>query len=373
MDFSKIKPWNTGDFPVKVNCIRFNQDYTLLTLATSRGYKIFSSKYLVKVQEETELVRDLGDLNIVMTYYSSNIVFFTARKNNPKISTKQLIIFDDFIQKKIFEFTSKEENILDFYVSKNALFIALENKIVVLELLTMKIINIIDNIEINNKLITYNNYDNIAYTIQQTSKKVFVEFYIFKNHIINNIYKKCIISSFDFAQLIKLSPTGNSIAIVSILGNKIHIYSVGNNELVECLLIGTKVISVEKLSFINKKENYILVNLNNKKLVVYYINDNIFKETKCICNKYSEDDIINGRIKLDNNYGILDYFLVSKNKDIKESHFSVVIPNTIFFCDFFFLLKKSFIVIDKSGYYYIYFCIKENTNNSPFYCSCKWI
>ena len=77
MDYSKITPWNTGNFPVKVNNIRFNQDNSLMTLATSRGYKIFSSKTLRKVQEESELVRDLGDLNIVMTYYESSIVFFT--------------------------------------------------------------------------------------------------------------------------------------------------------------------------------------------------------------------------------------------------------------------------------------------------------
>ena len=64
MDYSKISPWNIGDFPVKVNSIRFNQNNTLLTLATSRGYKIFSSKTLRKVQEETQLVRDLGDLKM---------------------------------------------------------------------------------------------------------------------------------------------------------------------------------------------------------------------------------------------------------------------------------------------------------------------
>ena len=84
MDYSKILPWNTGEFPVKVNNIRFNQDNTLLTLATSRGYKIFSAKTLRKVQEETELVRDLADLKIVMTYYETSIVFFTGKKNNKK-------------------------------------------------------------------------------------------------------------------------------------------------------------------------------------------------------------------------------------------------------------------------------------------------
>ena len=96
MDYEKIIPWNTDEFPVKVYNIRFNQNNTLFTLATSRGYKIFSAKTLRKVQEETEYVRDFEDLKIVMTYYESSIVFFIAKKNNEKISQKELIIFDDY-------------------------------------------------------------------------------------------------------------------------------------------------------------------------------------------------------------------------------------------------------------------------------------
>ena len=80
MDYTKITPWNSSEFPVKVNNIRFNQDNTLFTLATSRGYKIFSTKTLRKVQEETDLVRDFGDLKIVMVYYGTSIVFFYWEK-----------------------------------------------------------------------------------------------------------------------------------------------------------------------------------------------------------------------------------------------------------------------------------------------------
>ena len=196
MDYSKITPWNTGNFPVKVNNIRFNQDNSLMTLATSRGYKIFSSKTLRKVQEESELVRDLGDLNIVMTYYESSIVFFTGRKNNKNITQKELIIFDDLGQKQIGKFESKKENIINFYVSKNAIFIALENNLVILELFSLRVINVIENVEINNKLLSFNNFDNIAYTLQEIKNKVFIEFYYFEYHIRNKVKKKIIITIF---------------------------------------------------------------------------------------------------------------------------------------------------------------------------------
>ena len=371
MDFSKLKPWNSQEFPVKVNNIRFNQDYTLLTLATSRGYKIFSSETLRQVQEETELVRSFGNLNVVMTYFSSNIVYFTSKKNNPEITTKELVIFDDFSQKKISQFYSKEENIIDFYVSKNALFIALQNNLIVLEILSMKIINIIENIEVNNKLISYNNFDNISYIHQKTEKKVFIEFYYFKKHKIDRINKKCINISFDMVQLIKISPSGNFIAVVSLIGSKIHIYNNADSKLMECLLIGTKVYSIDKLSFLNRKENYILVNINNKKISIYKINKDILKQVKCICNKYTDDDIINGRIKLNNSF--FDYFWENKNKYIKESHLTIDIPNLIIFSEFFFNLKKCFIIIDNKGYYYMYFFIKEETSTLLPYRFLKWI
>ena len=373
LDFTKIKPWNSKEFPVKINNIRFNQDYTLLTLATSRGYKIFSSESLRQVQEETELVRDFGDLNIVMTYYSSNIVFFSGKRNNPNINAKQLIIFDDFTQKKISHFISKDENIIDFYASKNVLFIALENKLLILEILSMKIINIIETVEINNKLLSFNNFDSVAYCKQNIKKKVFIDFYFFKNHVVNNTKKTTINTCFDGAQLIKISPSGNFMAIVSEIGTKIHIYNNSNNKLMECLLIGTKVFNIEKLSFVNRKENYIMINIDNKKIAIYKINKNILKEGKCVCKKYSDDDIINGRIKLDNNYSFFDYFRVTKNQDIKESHASMIIPNIIIFSDFFFILKKCFVIIDKNGYFYIYFYMKDKINKLIPYCTCKWI
>ena len=41
IDFTKITPWNSREYPVRVNSIRYNQDFSLLTLGTSKGYKIF--------------------------------------------------------------------------------------------------------------------------------------------------------------------------------------------------------------------------------------------------------------------------------------------------------------------------------------------
>ena len=116
IDLNNLIPWNSKEFPVKINSIRYNQDNTLFTLATSKGYKIFSTKSLKQVHEETEKVRELGDLELVLTYYSSSLVFFIPTKNNENFTKKELILFDDFSQKITFKFKSKKENINFFYI-----------------------------------------------------------------------------------------------------------------------------------------------------------------------------------------------------------------------------------------------------------------
>ena len=148
---NKIEPWNSGEFPLIINSIRYNQDYSLFTLATNKGYKIFSTEILKQVHEETEKVRELGDLKIVMTYYRSNLVFFIANENNPNFSRNELIVYDDLSESKISHFRVKSEKIIDFFVSKNLIFITLVKKIIILEILTMQIVNIIENINTTNK------------------------------------------------------------------------------------------------------------------------------------------------------------------------------------------------------------------------------
>ena len=374
MDYSKISPWNSGDFPVKVNNIRFNQNNTLITIATSRGYKIFSSKTLRKVQEETELVRDLGDLKIVMTYYESSIVFFTGKKNNKIITQRQFIIFDDYGQKQMGKFESKEENIINFYVSKDAIFIALENNLVILELFSLKIINKIENVEINDKLVSFNVNNSIAYLLQNQKKNIYINKYDFKNNLLSGKESKCINCSFEWVQSLKLSQSGNYIAIVSILGNKIHIYLVSNCSLIKCIFIGKTVFNIQNISFIynKEKENYFSVNLNSKAIKIYRLDE--IQNNYCICDNHLDDDILNGKVKNERNNNILNYIWPTKNGDITDYHLNITSHNNIIFSEFFInSLGKSLVIIDDKGFYYIYFFNKEKTKNPIYYAECKWI
>ena len=134
IDLNNLKPWNSNEFPVKINNIRCNQDNSLFNIATSKGYKIFSAKSLKQVHEMTEKVRDLGDLQIVMTYYCTSLVFFLPTINNENYTTKELILFDDYQQKVISSFKSKHENIMNFYVGKYAVSLYFNSEIVVCQI-----------------------------------------------------------------------------------------------------------------------------------------------------------------------------------------------------------------------------------------------
>ena len=100
---------NSKEFPVKINNIKYNQNYSLFVLATSRGYKIFSTNSLEQVHEETNKVSELRDISLAMTYYISNLVFFVGKKSNENLSQKELILFDDFSQEKISSLNQKRK------------------------------------------------------------------------------------------------------------------------------------------------------------------------------------------------------------------------------------------------------------------------
>ena len=359
-NLNKLEPWNSGVFPALINSIRYNQDYTLFTLATSKGYKIFSTENLKQVHEETQKVRDLGDLDIVMTYYRSNLVFFLAKENNPNFSQNELIIFDDYSQSKISHFRVKSEKIIDFFVSKNLIFVTLMKKVIILELLTMQIINIIEDINTANKLISYNIYDIIAFIKPNTKYKVFLKIFLSKKYKINSIFNKCVDTSFEWIQLLELSQSGQYIGLVSVLGNKIHVYYTQTSILKECIFLGSTIYSIEKLSFSRKKEKYILVNENDVKFVVYKLGDREYNFSECNCNKYKEDDLVNEHIK--NEYGLFDYFWSFKNTDIKEPHAYFYIPKEIMLIDFSYNNNKSIFYINKRGYYSQLFFEKTKQN-----------
>lgn len=399
-DLINIKPWNSKEFPVTINNIRYNQDNTLFTLATSRGYKIFSTNNLKQVHEETEKVRELGDLESVQTYYSSSLVFILPTKNNENYTKRELILFDDYFQKIIFKFQSKKENINFFYVGKYAICIALQTQMVIIELITLKIVYIITNIFSDEKLCSFNTYGFIAYTQKDEKYNVYLKILNIQNKKIVSIRNQILKPNFEYLQTMKLSPSGQFIALCSLFGNKIHIYYVENLILKECLYLGDEIYNIQKISFAARGEYFLLIQLNKKRMKLFELSNIIEGQFKCKCYNYKNEEMIKEVIKKkENENGWFNYFknmiyLSYNNQPVEErkidSGFVCVQSNEdIIFTDFveseFIYNKKDLdikeiVIINGKGHYYKYLFNNERkklddniNNNFELIDSVQWV
>ena len=384
-DLINLKPWNSNEFPVKINNIKYNQDNSLFTLATSKGYKIFSTKNLRQVHEETEKVRELGDLESVQTYYSTSLVFILPTKNNEKYTKNELILFDDYSQKITFKFKSKKETINFFYVGKYAICIALQNQMIILELIKLKIVYIISNIYIDEKLCSFNVYIKILNT---------------KNNKIISIRNKILKPNFEYLQALQLSPSGQFVALCSLFGNKVHIYYVENLILKECLYLGDEIYNIQKISFAARGEYFLLIQLNKKRMKLFELSNIIEGQFKCKCYNYKNEEMIKEVIKKkENENGWFNYFknmiyLSYNNQPVEErkidSGFVCVQSNEdIIFTDFveseFIYNKKDLdikeiVIINGKGHYYKYLFNNERkklddniNNNFELIDSVQWV
>ena len=399
-DLINIKPWNSKEFPVTINNIRYNQDNTLFTLATSRGYKIFSTNNLKQAHEETEKVRELGDLESVQTYYSSSLVFILPTKNNENYTKRELILFDDYFQKIIFKFQSKKENINFFYVGKYAICIALQTQMVIIELITLKIVYIITNIFSDEKLCSFNTYGFIAYTQKDEKYNVYLKILNIQSNKIVSIRNQILKPNFEYLQTMKLSPSGQFIALCSLFGNKIHIYYVENLILKECLYLGDEIYNIQKISFAARGEYFLLIQLNKKRMKLFELSNIIEGQFKCKCYNYKNEEMIKEVIKKkENENGWFNYFknmiyLSYNNQPVEErkidSGFVCVQSNEdIIFTDFveseFIYNKKDLdikeiVIINGKGHYYKYLFNNERkklddniNNNFELIDSVQWV
>ena len=370
-DFDKITPWNSSGYPVQVNSIRYNQDYSLLTLGTSKGYKIFLTSNLLQAHEDTEAVKNLDDISIAMVYFKSSLVFFLPSRYNEVFTNSELIIFDDFYQKKIASFKDKSEELINFFLSKNIVLMVTLSRIIVVELFTFKIIDIIDNVNTMNKLNSFNFYDYIAYIKLNDKKNIYLKYYQSENHKIKSLIKKKFSSKFDFLQIISLSSCGNYLCTVSIFGNKIHTYDTKNEKLKCCMYLGASILVIEKIFFSEKKPNYLFVLKNENKFNVYKLPMKSQKENECVCNKY-DDSKIGSENKKEG--GFFGYFRrLSKNKDIWESHANGELDGQILFLDFDRNKNKDIIYINQNGEFIKYHFNKTHNGNILPYVRVQWM
>ena len=276
---------------IQINNIRYNQDSSLITLATSLGYRIISSKYFKITHSINEENINLGFLSLASVFYSSKLILFVGDNINEKYKRNKLIIYDCDENKIISSITLQENYyIIDFFITKNILFLFLSTKIIVFDFPTLNLIQSIININIGYKLFSYSNNDIIAYTIFNKQYYIVIKNYNFnkENKVISS-ENRILSIPFEKIQAIKLSNSSEYIIVFSDLGNKIHIYYCNNGILKNCYFIGEHIYSIENIEIYPHKENSFIFFVNDKMLFLYLID---YEDSSCNCFNYKDDEIL---------------------------------------------------------------------------------
>ena len=378
-DLSKLVPWNSNENPLKVNSIRYNQDYSLLVIATSKGYKIFSSLTYKSLEEKNEEINNFDDIHVADTYYSSSIVLLLPSKFNKNYQNNEIIFFDDYFKKKIASFKLKNEYIMNFYTCKNLIIIITINKLIIIELISLKVIDIIEDIAYNDKILSFNSSNNsIAYTKAIDRKTLYINIYKDEKNFITSRKSIKINTNFDFIQIFQFSPSGKYIVVSSIFGNKIHIYNTADGNLENCFFLGPKIQTFERIFFSEKKPNYLLFIKNDKNLNVYKLGKYKDKEInyKCICNLDNDQDLVNRISQFEEqNQGNSNKInrSLSKNKNIKEPHVFTDFDERLLFGDFDRNKHKDIVLINKKGKLFKYHFNKKKGGKIAPIISVQWI
>jgi hypothetical protein len=306
------KPEDFNNSKLYIYSMRYNNDNTLFCLATNHGYRIFCSKTFKLIHIPSRENYSLGDLFLCNVYKKSQIIFFVGNESNNKIKINEFYAYND-LNNQILGSVKLKENINDFQISNNFIFIIFSDKILILELFSFSIVKIITNLNINQKLISYNSYDMIAYTFLKKKTEIYITIFITKKMRISNIYNKIINCNFNNLQSIELSPTGQYILAINILGNKIHCYFVQNGGLKICLYCGPKIFAVENLYFSPWKETSFIIVKDHKKIELYEIeSEESFPE--CQCFKYDDKNLLG---KGNDEESIFGFFKNYFNNDVR--------------------------------------------------------
>lgn len=154
-----------------INGMFLNENNTMISLATDKGYKIFESYNLKQVSEEDEIIELLGDLQIAIPFYESNLIFFVGSDSNLNFPSNQVVIWDDIKRKKIGIIMLKEK-IYALRVHREAIYVQVFNKILAFELKTLQyLFTLVDvNCLSSDKLLTSHESNPVVLAYQPASR-----------------------------------------------------------------------------------------------------------------------------------------------------------------------------------------------------------
>ena len=134
----------------KANIISFNQDYTLVSMGTNRGYKIIQLAPIIYHEKNLS-----GSISRCEMSYKSNYLALIGGGLIPKYTNKKVVIYNDAKDtvECEYKFTTP---VLNVKLKKNMVFIVCEKKIYVFNIETSQNIDSFDTIKNKNGMIAVN-------------------------------------------------------------------------------------------------------------------------------------------------------------------------------------------------------------------------
>ena len=154
----------------QVNGIFTNINNTLLSLATNSGYRIYSMSsftQLTETDDSSDIMDMIGALKIAIPFYESEIILLVGKNQTSSIKDNQIVLWNDTkrTQLAMISFDNFNSVINATKITKECLFIALDNVIHLYEIKSLKQISTITDVMSSNlsMAMTYENNDTYTY------------------------------------------------------------------------------------------------------------------------------------------------------------------------------------------------------------------
>ena len=147
-----------------MNSIFFDYSKNLLISTNSNGYSIYNLTNFNKIHENKTFSYSLKICKIL---FNSNIILFV-----PSNKENEIIIYDDKNNKEIASINFKENFILNFEIIKNFIFIQLKNCIKIFDLITLNLINDINDVDNKNSFILFDKNFIVCMNILNSNKNI---------------------------------------------------------------------------------------------------------------------------------------------------------------------------------------------------------
>ena len=316
---------------IQVNGIFTDFSKSLLSLATNKGFQIYSINSLIKLSDSSN--EKLGELKIAIPFYLSSIILIVGKFSDSIVTNYQFILYDDKIKNQICIISFKDK-IFSAKIIIEGIFISFSNKIKVFDIKTLNnVFDINDTYESRINLF-FNNSNLYLSEISFSNRNVLkiYEMNYTKNDGLKLLNSSEIIVPCNRLYKISNDKKGKKICCISKDNNNIYIYNINDKN---SFKIVNSFLKIQNLEF---NKDFICIFYINNLIEIYNLNNN---------NNINNDKLeIFAKYKF--NYSYLDELIDEKYRT----------NNNNFIINF--TQKSEFSLIDSHG---IYQKIKFDTNN----------